>query len=142
VAIKITLDRTAVRETPQRLVLPLVRKVGGQIEREARRMVRVRTGAVRGGIRSDLRVTQTKVTWTVGAYHRRAMLEHEGSPAHTISQRPGGPILTFYWEKVGRVVRFHSVNHPGTSGSKFLVSPLVVYAGRSGFRVSTVAGVK
>jgi hypothetical protein len=134
-AIKLDLDRVAVREVPQRLVTPLVRKVAKRVERKARSTVRIKSGAVRNSMENTMKFTRTKVTATIGAYHRRSMLEHEGSPAHTISRRPGGPILTFYWSKVGRVVYFESVNHPGTKGSKFLTGPLSKMAPRSGFRV-------
>lgn len=134
-AVRVNLDRAAVQRTPQELVLPLVRKVGIRVEKDAKRTVRVKTGEVRGSIRSSLRTTRSKVTWTVGAYHRRAMLEHQGSPPHDIDQKPGGPILTFYWERVGRVVHFSHVNHPGTRGSRYLENPLVKWGTRNGFRV-------
>lgn len=135
-AVKLNLDRVAVRTVPQRLVMPLIRKTTSRIERRARSVVRVKSGAVRASIGSEITTTSTKVVGTVFAAHRRAMLEHNGSPRHTISQRPGGPVLTFYWPKVGSVVHFHSVNHPGTEGSKFLTGPLALIAGRAGFKVT------
>lgn len=138
--IKVTLDRTAVREVPLRLAMPLVRKVGSQVERRSRTTVRVRTGAVRASIRSEMRTTRSKVVMTVSATHRRAMLEHQGAKAHPIDQRPGGPLLTFFWPKTGRVMYLPHVNHPGTKGSKFLTSPLVLHGLRNGFKVTLTIG--
>lgn len=139
-AVRVKLDRTAVREVPIELVTPFIRDVGGQVERGARRAVRVRSGAVRASIRSTFRIQGTKVIKTIDATHERAMLEHEGAEAHSIDQRPGGPILRFYWQKVGHVVYFTHVNHPGTKGSKFLTSPLLLYGLRNGFRVTIKLG--
>ncbi len=139
-AVKIQLDKEEVRRVPQELVLPLVRKIGQRVERGAKSTVRVKSGAVKGSIESSLRTTRSKVTWTVGAYHRRSMLEHEGSPKHPIKMKPGGPILTFYWERVGHVVHFPSVKHPGTKGSKFLTSPLRKQGAKGGFKVTIVSG--
>lgn len=139
-AVKVQLDKEAVRRVPQELVLPLVRKVGRRVERGARGTVRVKSGAVRNGIESTLRTTRSKVIWTVGAYHRRSMLEHEGAISHPIEMKPGGPILTFYWEKAGEVVHFTAVKHPGTKGSEFLTIPLKKQGAKSGFRVVITRG--
>lgn len=139
-AVRIQLNRTAIRAVPIELVTPFIRDVGGQVERGARRAVRVRSGAVRASIRSTFKISGTKVTKSISATHERAMLEHEGAKAHTIAQRPGGPMLRFYWTKVGHVVYFTRVNHPGTKGSKFLTSPLLLYGLRNGFTVTIKLG--
>lgn len=52
---------------------------------------------------------------------------HEGTEPHTIT---GNPLLVFYWPKVGTVVAFRQVNHPGTRPNRFLVEALTVLAGR------------
>lgn len=44
---------------------------------------------------------------------------HEGSRPHKIIARRA-PALSFYWAKVGRHVKFLSVNHPGTKARPFL----------------------
>jgi hypothetical protein len=44
---------------------------------------------------------------------------HEGSRPHKIIARRA-PMLSFYWVKVGRHVKFRSVNHPGTKPRPFL----------------------
>lgn len=139
-AVKVKLDPVAVREVPLRLVRPLVDKAASSVERRSRTQVRVLSGAVRASIRSDRKLGRTKYTVTIGSHHRRAMLEHQGAKRHTISQRPGGPLLHFYWSKVGHFVTFRSVNHPGTKGSKFLTSPLLLYGLRNGFKVTISLG--
>lgn len=139
-AVKIVLDREAVRRVPQDLVRPLVDKTARKVHRGALSTVRVRTGAVRAGIAVTRSTTATKVSSTITAHHGRSLLEHEGSPRHPIRQRPGGPLLTFFWRRVGRVVHFHSVKHPGTKGSKFLTKPLVKFGKRAGFEVTITPG--
>lgn len=137
--IKINLDRGAVQRVPLELVLPRVKALGVQVERGARNTVRVRTGAVRGSIGSSLKVTKTRAVVTITSRHARSMLEHEGARKHRIDAKPGGPLLRFYWAKMGRVVVFASVNHPGTSGSKYLTGPLQRYGRRAGFKVALIA---
>lgn len=51
----------------------------------------------------------------------------EGTVPHLIE---GNPLLTFYWPKMGRVVSFPRVNHPGTKPNRFLVESLTVLQGR------------
>jgi len=43
----------------------------------------------------------------------------EGTRPHVIRAK-NAPILRFYWHKVGRVVYFKSVNHPGTKPNPFM----------------------
>lgn len=57
----------------------------------------------------------------VGSEDPIALIEHEGTEPHTIT---GNPLLVFWWGKVGRVVAFPKVNHPGTTGSKYLTRAL------------------
>jgi hypothetical protein len=57
----------------------------------------------------------------VGSEDDIALIEHEGSHPHVIT---GNPRLVFFWPKVGRVVAFPKVNHPGTTGSKYLTRAL------------------
>ncbi len=53
----------------------------------------------------------------VGSEDKIARIEEEGSYAHQIV---GNPRLVFFWPKVGTVVSFPKVNHPGTTGSHYL----------------------
>jgi hypothetical protein len=54
-----------------------------------------------------------------------AFFHHEGTPPHVIRARRA-PMLVFYWPKVGHVVAFKQVNHPGTKPNRFLVNALRV----------------
>lgn len=104
---------------------------GELVKDEAKRLVRVhkpvpgerrsrRPGTIRDSIVK--RVLPGPVV-SVGSDDPIALIEHEGSPPHVIT---GNPKLVFYWGKVGRVVAFPKVNHPGTTGSKYLVRALDV----------------
>lgn len=57
------------------------------------------------------------VVVTVGTDAKYALYHHEGTPAHDIV---GNPLLVFYWERVGAVVAFRKVHHPGTQPNRFL----------------------
>lgn len=46
-----------------------------------------------------------------------------GSKAHVIAA-VNAPALVFFWEKLGRVVAFKSVNHPGFEGRSYMQSTL------------------
>lgn len=135
-AVKLKLDREAVRRIPMELVIPRVRKVEEQTLRGARRTVRVKSGAVRNSIQVSRKVTATRYVVTISATHRRALLEHDGAKRHDIDQRPGGPVLRFFWDRVGHVVFFRHVDHPGTKGSQFLTKPLLRAGLRNGFTVT------
>lgn len=141
--VKITLDRAAVRRVPADLVTPLVAKVGVRVLRGAQSMAPRKTGDLRDGIKGKLRITGTSVVYTVTGNDQKTMLLHQGAKRHAIVAKRGGPMLRFYWPKVGRVVTFHSVNHPGFGGRKFLTSPLILHGARNGFHVTiTVGGLR
>lgn len=113
---------------------PVVReliKAGEDVKTEAKRLVRVhkpvpgerrkrRPGTLRDSIVK--RVLPGPVV-QVGSDDPIALIEHEGSPPHVIT---GNPKLVFYWPKAGKVVAFPKVNHPGTTGSRYLVRALEV----------------
>ena len=63
----------------------------------------------------------------VGSEDPIALLHHEGTPPHQIT---GNPRLVFFWPKVGRVVSFPKVNHPGTRPNPYLVRALDVLRSR------------
>jgi hypothetical protein len=47
--------------------------------------------------------------------------DHVKTARHVIR---GNPLLVFYWEKVGQVVFFRSVNHPGSDFTNYLTKIL------------------
>lgn len=65
----------------------------------------------------------------VGSDDPIARLHHEGTPAHVIRARHA-PMLVFYWGKVGQVVAFPKVNHPGTQPNHYLTDALSALRGR------------
>lgn len=136
-AIRIKLDSTAVCNIPMGYAIGWVNATGARIERSAKQMVRVKTGAVRAGIgRKTTRPGGRQVLCRITASHRRSLLEHEGAQPHSIDPRNPGGWLKFYWPKVGEVVYLRHVDHPGTKGSKFLTSPLMLHGTREGFKVT------
>lgn len=50
-----------------------------------------------------------------------ARYHHEGGQPHPIAARRA-PLLVFYWPRVGRVVAFPRVNHPGNRPNRFLTN--------------------
>jgi len=82
---------------------------------EARRVGRFqdRTGQLRRNI-TAFRVTSSfrSVTWNVLSPMPYSMFVEKGTRPHPIYAR-NAPFLVFFWPKVGRVVRFKKVNHPG-----------------------------
>jgi hypothetical protein len=53
----------------------------------------------------------------------------KGTEPHVIRAKRA-PRLVFFWRKVGRVVAFKSVNHPGTSANNYLLAALKRVVGR------------
>lgn len=133
--VKLNLDRDAVVRVPMELVIPRVRKLGNEVLRGARSRVRVKTGAVKGGIVSSTKVTRTKYVVTITAKHKRSLLEHDGARKHRIVP-VRARALRFFWARVGHTVVLKSVNHPGTEGSQFLTRPLLERGLKNGFLVT------
>lgn len=122
---------------------PVMRRLiqdGEAVKEEARRLVRVhrptpgerrnrRPGTIRDSVVK--RVTGPGEI-TVIAQDPISLIEHEGSPPHKIAPR-NAERLVFWSGKHGRVVfmpKGRSVNHPGTTGSKFLLRALDVLRSR------------
>jgi hypothetical protein len=62
----------------------------------------------------------------------------KGTKAHVIRAR-NAPMLRFYWPKVGRVVYFKSVNHPGTKPNRFYNRALQNWAPGAKADLSSIA---
>lgn len=116
---------------------PVMRRLiedGEAVKDEARRLVRVheptpgeqrkrRPGTLRDSIVKRAVEINGNAAVQIGSDDPIALIEHEGTEAHVI---PGNPLLVFHWGKAGRVVAFPRVNHPGTTGSKYLTRALEV----------------
>lgn len=109
-------------------VQPIMKAKGNsllrQIANQARVDVPVRTGNLGRTIGVDPMTPTGPFGASGGVYAGGpqapyAIPVHEGSKPHTIAARRA-PMLSFYWTKVGRHVKFFSVNHPGTKARPFL----------------------
>lgn len=131
---RLELDRNRVRSAAMDPAVDLVRKVTRRVESGARRKVNVSSGRTKASIYRTVRTTPYTVTGKVGAESPWVLIEHDGAKPHIIRPRKARA-LRFYWKRVGSVVTFARVNHPGRKGSKFLTDPLVVEGPRHNFRV-------
>ena len=57
------------------------------------------------------------------AVPEQAIFVIQGTEPHVIRAKRA-PQLVFFWKKVGRVVSFKSVNHPGTKANNYLLASL------------------
>ena len=57
-----------------------------------------------------------------------ATFYNDGTRPHQIRAK-NAPMLVFYWAKVGHVVAFPKVNHPGTKPTHFLSGALIAGSG-------------
>lgn len=118
----------------------LVRKIVNEVQFEAKVLTangEYSTGFLSASIRSQVSIVSgTRIRGRIGSPLWYAMSVHSGAVPHKIRPiNPGYP-LKFYWKKVGRVVRFASVSHPGQDGQHYLSGPLSVAGIRYGFRVN------
>lgn len=97
-----------------------VNQVAREIEREAKRIVPVRTGHTRSTITAS--PARISGPWNVSASVSAggaAKFITKGTRPHVIRARRAAA-LHFYWHKVGREVWFKKVHHPGTHAYPFL----------------------
>ncbi len=120
---------------------PVARRMledGELVKQEAQRLVGVSQpvpgerrsrphGQLRDRIVKRLLTRGDELVVQVGADDPIALLHHQGTPPHVIH---GKPLLVFYWKRVGRVVAFPKVNHPGTKPNHYLTDALRVLRGR------------
>lgn len=92
------------------------------------------TGHLKSTINWSIRTVGETVIGRSGSDLVYAYSVHEGQPARTITPRQA-PYLSFYWRRVGKRVRFLSVNHPGTSAQPYLTEALSTQAPLWGFKV-------
>lgn len=93
------------------------------------------TGRLANSIGGSIQEAPNSVRGTVGTRVKYSMAIHEGARPHKIRPRREGGTLKFYWARVGAVVYFKSVNHPGVGSTPFLTSSLADAARPLGFRV-------
>jgi hypothetical protein len=124
--------------------------------REAMKLVQevvreVRTGAFRilltgpytteklaFGLETEIQVLPGAVRGKVGINGHRfpyAAAVEGGAAPHIIRPHPPRRYMKFYWRKVGDVVFFEKVHHPGQRGKGYLRIPLEKAALRHGMRL-------
>lgn len=78
-----------------------------------------RTGVMASSIHYDKSSWHKGLVFHVGSPIYYSLYVHEGTKPHEIRAKYA-PMLVFFWPKVGRVVHFKKVNHPGTRPYRFL----------------------
>lgn len=131
---RVDLDLKQVRNAAMGPAIKLVSRACRRVENEAKRTVRVDTGRLRSSLGTKMRVWTWQVRGQVGSRVRYSLVEHNGAKRHMIFPRRK-KALRFYWKKMGQVVILGSVNHPGTSGSFYLTTPMIRNLPQMGFRV-------
>ena len=63
------------------------------------------------------------ISFEVGTDAKYALYVHEGTKPHTIKVRRA-KALVFWWPRIGRIVHFESVKHPGTRANPWLTRAL------------------
>jgi hypothetical protein len=77
----------------------------------------------------------TLVRGEVGSDLPYSAAVESGARRHLIFPRPPKTFLKFYWRKVGRVVYFDRVRHPGMRGKGYLANAARVVGRRHNLRV-------
>jgi hypothetical protein len=125
---------------------PVMRRMiedGELVKREAQRLVGVyrppdaysaahrkrRPGTLRDSIVKRVVQSGSGPVVQVGSDDDIALIHHEGTRPHPITPRTK-PRLVFFWRKVGHVVSFKRVQHPGTQPNRFLTNALRVLRSR------------
>lgn len=92
------------------------------------------TGRLKASINWSIQTAGWNVRGTSGSDLPWAIFPEQGTRPHTIRAK-NAPHLTFYWRRVGRVVRFREVSHPGQKAQNYLTNALSEIAPRYGYKV-------
>lgn len=96
-------------------------RVGLETKKDASATAPQETGALRAGHALDLghHGVDRDLEARIIAVPPHAIFVIKGTKPHVIKAKRA-PKLVFFWRKVGRVVSFASVNHPGTKANNYL----------------------
>jgi len=72
-----------------------------------------KSGALAAGMHYVKATYARGIGFDAGSSVPYAAANDQGAKPHVIKPKSVGGVLTFFWPKVGRVVSFKSVNHPG-----------------------------
>jgi hypothetical protein len=134
---KVVMDPVAVAQFLRSRNGPVLRQLivlGNQVKTGAQKQVGVheltpgerrarKPGTLRDSIVTRIVERAEGPAVMVGSEDPIALMHHEGTRPHVIRARRA-PMLVFYWRRVGRVVAFKKVNHPGTQPNHYLTDPL------------------
>jgi hypothetical protein len=115
----------------------LVSRVTRQIEFRAKISASLgpyATGRLAHSISREVTNVPNGVRGRVGSPLRYAASAQDGAEAHIILPHRPPWALRFFWRKVGHVVMFKKVNHPGQPGKHYLTEPLKEIARLNGMR--------
>lgn len=115
----------------------LINKVTYEIQFRARVTLLVgpyTTGNLARSLTRETRETATGVRGRVGSKLGYAASVQSGARRHIILPHNPPYHLRFFWRKVGTVVYFTSVNHPGQKGKHYLTLALAEIARLNGMR--------
>ena len=100
--------------------------VGRSVERLAKETVfrqkalaNKRSGAMAAGMFFKKGKWSRGIQFDAGSAVPYTLFVDQGTKPHKITAK-NAPYLAFYWPKVGRLVHFKSVNHPGNKAYRFL----------------------
>lgn len=82
-----------------------------------------RSGAMAAGMHYKTGKWSRGIEFLAGSPVPYTLFVDQGTKPHVIKAK-NAPYLVFFWPKVGRVVHFKSVNHPGNRAYKFLMNGL------------------
>lgn len=137
--VRIQLDRLNLRRFVTGSAVKLVTKVTREVEVLAKLEARgpYSTGRLAALITSRVYLVGRDVRGDVSSNSPHATVAHDGARPHIIRPRNPGGRLRFYWRKVGHVVNFPYVSHPGMRGKRYLAGPMERVGRRNRFVVFT-----
>lgn len=86
-------------------------------------MANKRSGAMAAGLHYKKGKWSRGIEFLAGSDVDYTLFVDQGTKPHKIEAK-NAPYLVFFWPKVGRIVHFKSVNHPGNRPYRFLMKGL------------------
>jgi hypothetical protein len=112
-------------ESPRGAVGKDLARRGRLVRAAAKKQVGVRTGALRSSIHMRHLADSMGQYVQIGSDLNYALMHHNGTKPYLILPNRS-PVLAF--EKRGKLILAHSVNHPGTKANKYLTDNLGLIA--------------
>ena len=109
---------TSLLTNPRGMVGRDLRKRARLVERQAKVLVGVDSGALKKSIHTSLAIDARGLYANIGSNLYYALAHHEGTRPHIIRSSSPGKLLRFPVR--GRIVMVDSVRHPGTKPNPYL----------------------